>query len=304
VTDQEHNEPEEPVTSDASESVETDWFGAGDNAHQEALGSLPEESGRAMALARASIEHLWYPLAQNRIPEDALFANAVAGTACFGFAHRQLRGCLLLLHFGYYESVAPLLRSAYEAAACGQYLSRNPEAAQRWIDRGSWPRVEVRGRLGDRTRGEMYRQYYRLVSDLSHPTRRAVMDSVQLTEGDLVPMLFREIDPEKLRVTALVIASTAGFACFAFQNASPAGAMEPRWLRSLAQLAQATNDAAGTDYDYSHLERDWDAHQMHWEEIASRLRSNIELERALDEHPGSWRRAVRSHLGEPDEQSD
>lgn len=276
--------------------MDGDWFTAKDNAHLQGLTDLPEEAADALALAAASVAHLMVPLAQTNVPGHALFPNAVAGTACFGLAHRTLRASLLLLHFGYYESVAPLLRTAYEAAGCGQYLSRNPEAAQRWIDRSThWPRNEVRDRLGDVTRGEAYGRHYGFISSLSHPTARASMGSVTLEDQHMRPVLFRDIDAEELRHLAIWLAGTAVFACFALRNANPDGALEPKWLQGLATLASAVADAAGAeDADWSHLHRDWEADQEVWETIIRRLQSNDELERALDEHPASWRRARRA----------
>lgn len=281
--------------------MDDDLLTAKDNAHLQGLAGLPEAASNALALAGATVAHLMVPLAQTNVPGDALFPNAVAGTACFALAHRTLRASLLLLHFGYYESVAPLLRTAYEAAGCGQYLSRNPEAAQRWIDRSTrWPRTEVRDRLGDVTRGEAYGRYYGFVSALSHPTARASMSSVRLQDQHLRPVLFRDIDAEELRHAAIWLAGTAVFACFALKNANSDDALEPRWVEGLARLASALTDAAGAeDADWSHLDRNWEADQEAWETIASRLRSNSELGRALDEHPSSWRRA-RQAAADPD----
>lgn len=272
-----------------------DWFSEKDNEHLEGLASLPSDAGEALALAGATVAHLAIPLSRLAIPSDALFPNAAAGTACFSLSHRLLRASLLLLHFGYYEAVPPLLRSAYEAAECGQLLSKSPEAAERWIGRDTnWPRKEVRERLGDVTRGEEYGRHYGLLSVLSHPTAKSGMWCTELDEDAFRPLLAREVSPRDIRIGGLWLASVAVFTCFALRNAMPGDSLEPRWVQALGHLAREVSSHAGEeDADWSHLDRDWEASQARWERVTERLQSNKDLERLLDEHPSSWQRAQR-----------
>lgn len=273
--------------------MDDDWFTQADNDHLAALSGLGPAAEDALSLATATVAHMLVPLAQTAIPNDALFANAVGGTACFSLAHRHLRACLLLLHFGYYESVPPILRAAYEAAECGQFLSQDPDAADRWVDRRtSWPSKEVRGRLGDLTRGPVYGQFYGVVSALTHPTAKAAMATVAIEGSDLQARVLRPIpDEEQLRLGALYVAATAVFTCHALINANPPDALEPRWRQGVQELSQAVSDAADIEGDWSHLDEDFETAQERWQRIVDRLRPSSELEEALDTHPQSWRRA-------------
>lgn len=242
--------------------------------------------------------HFAVPLDQTAIPADALFGNSVGGLACFAFAHRQMRAALLLLHFGFYEAVPPLLRLAFEAAECGQYLSKDPPAADRWFARPtSWPSKPVRSRLGDRTRHGTYGRHYGMLSELSHPTARAGMSSVELDEYALRPSGPRtRPDPERVQHLALVLASTAIFGCFAFINASPKASTEPAWRRRLKRMAGDLLRVAGADGDTDHLAEDWETAQTRWERVAHRMQDHGDLERALNEHPASWRRATNVEM--------
>ena len=165
-----------------------------DNCHQESLDTLGEPARDALELAFTAVEHVTYPLAMTNIPDTGLFANAVGALACFSRAHQHLRACLLATTFGYYESVGPTLRAAYEAAECGQYLSRNPAAAEKWLKKGtSWPHKEVRHRLGDVSRGPEYGQYYGVVCGHTHPTASAAMSLVEVSEGAVQGRLARAV---------------------------------------------------------------------------------------------------------------
>ena len=174
------------------------------------------------------------------IPSDALFANAVGGIGCFALSQRQVRSALLLLHFGIYESVAPLLRLAFEAAECGQYLAMNPSAAAKWLSSPTrWPSKPVRSRLGDLTRHEDYGRHYGTLSSVSHPTARSVMMSVELREDSLRPRRpWTKPDSRRVFELAVLIASTAGFTCYAFVNANPEGATQPAWRRQLKAIME------------------------------------------------------------------
>lgn len=273
-----------------------DWFTEADNAHLSALPGVATEAREALSLATATAAHLIVPLARNTVPSDALFANAVGGLACFSLAHRHIRGCLLLLHFGYYESVAPILRAAYEAAECGQYLSKDPAAADRWVERpSSWPNREVRGRLGEVTKRTEYGHFYGVVSALTHPTAKAAMAAVTIDSDHLRAQILRA-DPDSARVqaTALHIAATAVFTCFALINAAGPDTLEPQWRRGVRDLAQALTDVADLGTDWSHLDEEYGAAQEQWNRIVEHLRPTADLEDALDSHPQSWRRARRS----------
>lgn len=172
-----------------------------ENEHLTELGSLPRKAAEALALASETLTHFEVALDLTAIPSDALFANSVGGVACFAVAHRQMRAALLLLHFGAYEAVPPVLRLAFEAAECGQYLAKDPPAADRWFERPtSWPSKPVRSRLGDHTRQEPYGRHYGTLSELSHPTARAGMWAIRLEEDVLRPSAPRTSpDPEQLR---------------------------------------------------------------------------------------------------------
>lgn len=266
-----------------------------DNEHQESIDSLGDDARRALSIAFSSVAHVAHPLAMTNIPENALFANAAAALACFSLAHQHLRMCLLAVTFGYYESLGSNLRSAYEAAGCGQYLSREPDAAEKWIRRSSsWPRDEVRSRLGDVTRGSAYGRFYGVVSARAHPTAKASMGLVELEDGVATSRLARRAaDEDELRGAALWIAGTAVFTCFAIRNANPAGATEPRWLEGVKQIAEDLSRMTGAGSDFSHLEQDWVQGQERWERIVDKLRPSHELDRAMDEEPSSWLRASR-----------
>lgn len=276
-----------------------DWFTQADNAHLAALPGLTEDAGDALSLATATVAYVLIPLSRSAIPSDALFSEAVGGTACFSLAHRHLRACLLLLHFGYYESVAPILRAAYEAAECGQYLSKDSEAADRWVKRtSSWPNKEVRGRLGEATKGSQYGRYYGLVSALTHPTAKAAMATITMDSQHFRPAILRaEPDEAQIKATAISVAATAIFTCFALINANPPDAMEPQWRQGVRDLAQALSDTPGVGADWSHLDEDYGAAQEQWDRIVEQIRPAADLEHTLDTHPHSWRRARRSAGG-------
>lgn len=273
--------------------------------HLDELTNLPEAATDALSVAADAVEQLRAPLTQTAIPDDALFANAIAGAACFGLAHQHLRAALLLLRSGAYEAVPVLLRAAFEAAECGQYVSKDPGAAEKWIERPtSWPSKEVRSRLGDRTRHGPYGPHYGMLSTLSHPTARAGMSAVEL-DADALRVSDPRADPEPETVhgLAVFVASTAVFACFAFINANPEGATDPRWRRTLKRLTDRLVALAGSDWDTAHLEEDWDAAHAEWQRITRHIRSPDELDAALAEHPASWHRAMRAAATASEESS-
>lgn len=276
--------------------MDDDWFTAADNSHLASLSDMTAEAQDALSLAFAATAHVLVPLAKTNIPADGIGANALAGSACFGLAHRHLRAALMLLHYGYYESVPPLLRAAFESAECGQYLSKDPDAADRWVRRPtSWPRKEVRQRLGDLTQQPEYVRGYALMSDRTHPTVKAAVGSVFLDGEHLRVRILRDTpESEPVFFLAVWLAATAVFTCFAMRNASPEGALEPRWLEGVAYFANALNDRVGGVFDLDHLVEDWDREQARWQSIVNALVPNEDLDRLLDEHPQSWRRASRA----------
>lgn len=128
---------------------------------------------------------------------------------------------------------------------------------------------------------------------------------IELGKDHLSPRLFRHVDAEQIRVGAIWLGSVAVFTCFALRNANPGGCMEPRWLQGLSALALEVSQQAGADdQDWTHLDQDWEASQERWRRITAQMRANEELERALDEHLASWRRASRdvdNHYADPEE---
>lgn len=277
-----------------------DWFTTADNTHLASLSAMSTEAQDALSLAYAATAHVLIPLEQTNIPADGIGANALAGSACLGLAHRHLRAALLLLHYGYYEGVPPLLRAAFEAAECGQYLSKNPEAADRWVRRPtSWPRKEVRRRLGKVTEQSEYVRGYALMSDRTHPTVKAAGGSVFLDGKHLRVRILRDSpESDPVYFLAVWLTATAVFTCFAMRNANPQGSMEPRWLEGVVYFANALNDCVGGVFDLDHLVEDWDQEQARWESIVDKLIPSDDLDRVLEDHPESWRRARRAAEGD------
>lgn len=100
--------------------------------------------------------------------------NDFSAAACFSRAYRAIRASTLVTVFGYYEEVPTLLREAYECAAMGRYLARQPEVADKWLETGDWvPDRKVRAWFGD-TEG-IYSDRYGGLSKRSHPTAAACL---------------------------------------------------------------------------------------------------------------------------------
>lgn len=122
----------------------------------------------------------------------------------------------------------------------------------------SWPNKEVRGRLGETTRGSEYGHFYGVVSALTHPTAKAAMGTMLIDSDHLYAEILRaEPDEPQIKAAALYIAATAIFTCFALINANPPDALEPEWRQGVQELAQALTDTAHVDADWSHLDGDY-----------------------------------------------
>lgn len=280
-------------------SNDFDWLAQGDQEHVTKSYDYSGDAARAIKVVEDAVYLLGQACAAAAVAEEHAERNAVASVACFTRAYRQLRAAALLAHAGYYSEVGSLLRGVYEAAGTGQKLAKEPEEAERWLEKEEyWPEKKVRSRLNglvetDEERQEAERQYaafYRLASAEAHPTAASTLPLLSVSGGTISPRLETTFEQSQFENCLWRIAAVGTFACFAMRNAAVnERAIPPGWRALLHALQAQLVEAKGSgDEDLSHLKRDWEAEQRSFNEIVERTLRAEGIEERLRAHPLSW----------------
>lgn len=217
--------------------------------------------------------------------------NTFAAMLCFRRAIEQCTAGLFLVGTGLLSEVPLVLRGAYESAGLGRKLVREPDAAERWLNDGTWhPDREVRAWLresGGDDFAETYRAHYRNMSDMAHTTLYSCRPFVDAGEEDdaptITPMFVaaRQIDGEGY-LTA--VAATGLFVFFCMRNAAVDERVIPEELR---QEAQSLMEAI-TGEPADHLDRDWDAERKWLDRFISAMPPAESLDERLADHPTAF----------------
>ncbi len=299
----------DPNPHDLGPPADREWpdpLADGDNDHY--LVAVAEEDS-AVPLIRSGLFLLRMMLETAPRPWGQVLSNDFAAIACFTRAYRQLRGATLLAHMGYYSEVPTVLRGAYEAGSVGRYLAKNPQKADKWLDKISWspkgtagwiPDREVRAWFGE-TDDRAYATMYRWLSKGTHPTAASSVTLLRLSEDGFSSRFASEFDPEAFSETLLQVLGVTLWLCFALQNAAAnPELLPPDWRQALAEYAAKvgalTSERTGAPADYSHLQRDWEAEYDRHEKILDRILRGEEGQRVVAEHQAEFNRIVGQDL--------
>lgn len=235
-------------------------------------------------------------------PWDLTCSNDFAAVACFARSFRQVRAATLLAHFGYHTEIPTVLRAAYEAAAVGRYLARNPEKADKWIEKTTWapsnvdgwiPDREVRGWFGD-TDDRAYSVIYGVLSKGAHATAASCVPALKILETGYLPQIATEFDDDAFQESLVEILGVTLWVCFALKNAvAQPDLIRPDWTHALAEYAEdvATliEERVGSKPDFSHLQKDWDAEYARYSAILARISVGDEARDLVQKHQEEFR---------------
>jgi hypothetical protein len=224
--------------------------------------------------------------------------NELAAVACYTRAFRGLRAATILATEGLYLEAKVYVRDVYESAGLGRLVAREPKKADDWLQRERWVKDnEVRQYAenftapGEDPANSPYREYYRIASELHHPTARGCIPLVLAGPDEpCQPRLASEYDEDELDDILREIAMEAVFVCFTMINAaSDQAAVNPAWRRAVGDLAAEL----AADRDWSHLDRNWTADQQAFDELRANVIGAEGIDQELDRHPNSVRNLKR-----------
>lgn len=220
-----------------------------------------------------------------KVPERSLYANSVAGAACFARAINDLGASLTLATSHQYGQAIALLRSAYEAASLGRVLAHSPKQAERWIE-GDWhsdrrSRQFVRDVMfRDRPQDERedavaaYEESYEQLSRWAHPTRESsLLYLTDQTAGGFRAVLEPEFEEHRLRFVLDLLQGELVFCLYAFRNATArVEVLGADWLARLDQLAADVTGGTAAPLDV-----DWSLVEEKHERLLRNLRHNSDF---------------------------
>jgi hypothetical protein len=229
-------------------------------------------------------------------------SNDLSAVACFARAFRQFRAATLLAHMGYYSEVTTVLRSGYESASVGRYLAREPQKADKWIEKktshpnntdGWIPDREVRSWFGD-TDEKAYAAIYGVLSKGAHPSAAACFPLLSFHEKGYSIKFDSVFESEAFQDSLFEVLGVLLWSCFALRNAAPdEKLLPPGWRQALAEYAgdvgTLLRERTGKAPDFAHLQRDWEGEYEQWEQFLDRVHKAEATEELLKNDPRSWR---------------
>lgn len=238
---------------------------------------LPRESSLAVEAVSANVGVIDF-LRSSRVEDEA---NTLAAWLGFRRAVEQLRIGHFVAYLGYYSEVPLLLRGAYESAGMARHLAHDPEAADRWVQEGTWhPDKKVRDWIrqngGD---AEASRTYYGHASDVAHTTWASTAPFFgELDRG--LPICVNPFDLQQARQSLLGVVGAGLFVAHCVRNATADEIVLPIELR---QRIIALHREAGGDTD--HLEQDWAEVAQRQNQIRDRVNRAAGLDERLAAEP-------------------
>ena len=226
-------------------------------------------------------------------PWELTGTNDFSAAACFSRAYRAIRASTLVTVFGYYEEVPTLLREAYECAAMGRYLARQPQLADKWLESGEWvPDRKVRAWFGD-TEG-VYSDRYGGLSRRSHPTAAACLRLIDAREEGYVLRLASEFKGGTYTDCLYEGLATLIWMIFALKNAvADEEIIPPDWRQASVEWAEEAGALlsrhTGAAINFDHLDHDWEKISAGYERLVGSVHRSDTLESVIDQHPSSVR---------------
>ncbi|HEX5405068.1 MAG TPA: hypothetical protein VFX16_22520 [Pseudonocardiaceae bacterium] len=220
-------------------------------------------------------------------------SNELAAVSCYTRAFRALRAATILALEGLYLEARVYIRDVYESAGLARMLAKEPRKADDWLQRERWVKDnEVRQYAekftapGEDPKNSPYREYYRIASELHHPTARACIPLVLAGPNERCrPRLASEYDENELDEVLREIAMEAVFVCFTMINAAvDQSVIYPPWRKAVVDLAEVLS----ADLDWSHLDRDWTADQESFDELRAHVIGADAIKQELDQNPNSF----------------
>jgi hypothetical protein len=234
--------------------------------------------------------------------------NLLSALSCYTRAFRGLRAATILATEGLYLEAKVYLRDVYESSGLARMLAVKPRKADEWIS-GRWVKDnEVRQHIESMLMPGMpvsespYREYYRQMSELHHPTARACLPLVLVSpDSRCDPQIASRFDENDLVSVLRDIAVISTFVSHTVCNAATdKAAIPPPWRRALAELSKEIMEG----YDVSHLERNWEKEESRYDDLHSYVMSADELEAEVERNPNSMinnrRRMSNGGIGQDD----
>lgn len=313
---------ERPIDSESPKEVGVPtWKGLGwpdplAEGDLEHLAATKEADDSATRLLRSGLFLVGWLIEQAPRPWDLTCSNDFAAIACFARCFRQIRAATLLAHFGYHTEVSTVLRAAYEAAAVGRYLARNPDKADKWIEKTTWspdnvqgwiPDREVRAWFGD-TDDRAYSTIYGVLTKGAHPTAASCVPALKILDEGYLPRIGTEYDNEVFQESLTEILGVTLWICFALKNAiAQPDLIRPDWSHALADYADDVagfmENKLGSKPDFSHLQKDWGTEYARYEAILERISVGEGARDMVQRHQDELRRQLED-LDQTEESSD
>ncbi len=229
--------------------------------------------------------------------------NVLAAVSCYTRAFRGIRAATVLATSGLYLEARVYARDVYESSGLGRMLAKRPDKADRWLLADRWINDnEVRQYAQQFTApgvpitNSAYSEYYRVASDLHHPTAKACIPLV-LTDATspCEPRLASEYDEDTFVDVLHEIALECAFVCLTIINAAASpDVIPPGWRRAVTEFVTEI----GEGVDWSHLERDWEDQARRFNDLAAHVVRADQLDEVLENHPNSLGNVRRRRDGE------
>jgi hypothetical protein len=259
------------------------------------------EQGTQSEVVGTALQHIFFGLdliadmidmITDNINETEKATNVLAALACYTRAFRGIRAATLLATNGLYLEARVYARDVYESSSLARMLAKRPSKADEWMLADRWiSDNEVRQYAQQFTAPGVpitesaYREYYRIASDLHHPTAKACLPLVlDDPSRPCVPRLISEYDEGAFHNVLKEIALECGFVCLTMINAAASPeVVPPGWRHAVTEFVTTI----GSEMDWSHLERDWEEDERRFDDLASHVIGADRLNEVLESHPNS-----------------
>lgn len=248
---------------------------------------LPREASIAAEAVTLSVGLVDF-LKASPVAEEA---NTLAAWLCIRRSAEQLRVAHFLAYLGHYSEVPLLVRGAYESAGLARKLAHEPDAAEKWVQKGTWhPDREVR-RWVEEHGGpvDVSREFYRHASDTAHTTFLSVAAFFDEIEHRTLPICLNRFDERFARQSLLGVVGAGLFIAHCVRNAMADEVVLPVDLGQ--RIVALHEEALGEDAE--HLHQDWHHVARRQDELRQRVNSVEGLDERLAADPHSLHNLLR-----------
>lgn len=183
------------------------------------------------------------------------------------------------------------MRGVYESAGLARKLAHEPDAAEKWVQKGTWhPDREVR-RWVEQHGGpaDVSREFYGHASDAAHTTFLSVAAFFDEIENCDLPICIDRFDERFACQSMLGVVGAGLFIAHCVRNALADEAVLPVDLGQ--RIVALHEEALGEDVE--HLHRDWDDVARRQDELRQRVNSAEGLDDRLAADPHSLHNLLR-----------